>query len=389
MKALCWYGKFDVRVDEVPEPQLLNPRDAIVKVTTTCICGSDLHLYDGMIPTLEKGDILGHEFMGEIVELGSGVSNLKISDRVIVPFTIACGNCYFCKNELWSACENSNPNAVLQKKAYGQSGSALFGYTHLMGGYAGGQAEYVRVPFADVGPYKVPDHLTDEQVVFLTDILPTGYQAAVNADITPGDTIAVWGCGPVGQFAIQSAYALGAEKVIAIDRQEGRLKMAAEISGAIPLNYEKVPLAEVIGDLTGGRGPDSVIDAVGMEACGHSIDAIYDRIALKTGAVTDRAHALREAIQMCAKGGTVSIPGVYGGLVDKMPMGVAFGKGLTFKMGQTHVMKHLDPLMKFIESGKIKPERIITHRMKLADAAEGYKKFSNEKDDYIKVVLQA
>lgn len=388
MKALCWYGKFDVRVENVPDPEILNPRDAILKVTTTCICGSDLHLYDGVIPTMEKGDILGHEFMGEVVEVGSEVKKLKKGDRVIVPFTIACGECFFCKNEMWSCCDNSNPNAAMTDKLFGHTPSGLFGYSHMMGGYAGGQAEYVRVPFADVGPYKVSEGLSDEQVVFMTDILPTGYQAAVNGDIRPGDTVAVWGCGPVGQFAIQSAYLLGAEQVIAIDKFPHRLEMAAKLGGATPLNYEEVNIPEVLAAMTGGRGPDVCIDAVGMEAYGHSADAIYDKFATMTLQATDRANVLRQAIYCCRKGGTVSMPGVYGGIIDKMPMGIAFQKGLTFKMGQTHVMKWLPTLMSHIERGELKPEKIITHTMNLSDAAEGYKNFKNQQNEFVKVVLK-
>src|SRR4051812_34020354 len=361
MKALCWEGVNQVHVGTVPDPKILNPRDAILRVSATAICGSDLHLYDGYIPTMEPGDILGHEFMGEVVDVGPECKTLKVGDRVVVPFPIACGRCFYCKRGLWSLCDNSNPNAHIAEKAYGFSGAGIFGYSHMLGGYSGGQAEYVRVPFADVGPIKVPEGLTDEQVLFLSDIFPTGYMAAENCDIQPGDTVAVWGCGPVGQFAIQSAYLLGAERVIGIDHHPVRLAKTRDISGAIPLNYEEVDLHETLRDLTGGRGPDSCIDAVGMEAHGHTLDAPIDRIKAFSFLATDRPHALRQAILACRKGGTVSIPGVYGALLDKFPLGSAFAKGLTLKMGQTHVHRYLKPLMDHVEQGRIDPSRIITH----------------------------
>jgi threonine dehydrogenase-like Zn-dependent dehydrogenase len=388
MKALCWNGKYDVRVENVPAPEIMNPRDAIVKITSTAICGSDLHLYDGYIPTMEAGDILGHEFMGEVVEVGSQVKNLKIGDRVVVPFTIACGHCFFCQNDMWSLCDNSNPNAWMLEKLYGSSPSGLFGYSHMMGGYAGGQAEYARVPFADIGPLKVPDGLTDEQVLFLSDIFPTGYMAAENCNIQPGDTVAIWGGGPVGQFAIKSAYLLGAERVIAIDDTPERLQMAREQGQAETIDFSKVPVLEQLKELTGGRGPDACIDAVGLEAHGTSIDAIYDRVKAATILATDRPHVLREAIMACRKGGTVSLAGVYGGLLDKIPMGAAFGKGLTFKMGQTHVHKYLGPLLERIQRGEIDPSFVITHRLKLGDAAKGYAMFKHKDDGCIKVVLK-
>src|SRR2546421_7177614 len=328
MKALCWYGTNEVRIARVPDPKILNPRDAIVKVTLTAICGSDLHLLDGFIPTLKRGDILGHEFMGEIVAVGPDITKFKIGDRVVVPFTIACGRCFFCERELWSACDNSNPNAWMLDEAYGYSGSGLFGYSHMMGGYAGGQAEYVRVPFADVGPMKVPDGLSDEQVLFLSDIFPTGYMAAENCNITPGDTVAVWGCGPVGQFAIRSAWMLGAGRVIAIDRVPERLMLAADQGKAEVIDLTVLNVFEALKDATGGRGPDSCIDAVGMEAHGTTADDWYDRVKTATFLATDRASALRQAIHACRKGGTVSVPGVYGGFIDKVPMGAAVGKGL-------------------------------------------------------------
>src|SRR5687767_7978143 len=318
MKALCWYGKYDVRVLNVPDPEILNPRDAIIKVTTTAICGSDLHLYDGYIPTMMKGDILGHEFMGEVVEVGDAITSLQPGDRVVVPFTIGCGNCFFCERELWSACDNSNPNATMAEKVYGYSGAGLFGYSHMYGGYAGGQAEYVRVPFADVGPIKIPEGLDDEQVLFLSDIFPTGYMAAENCNIQPGDTVAIWGCGPVGQFAIKSAYLLDAERVVAIDDNPERLRMAAEEGKAETINFAHEDVFDKLKQMTGGMGPDACIDAVGLEAHGTSVDALYDRARAALYLGTDRPHALRQAIDACRKGGTVSVPGVYGAFLDKV-----------------------------------------------------------------------
>ncbi len=387
MKALCWYGRHNVRVETVPDPKILNPRDAIVKITATAICGSDLHLYDGYIPTMEGGDILGHEFMGEVVEVGPAVGNLKVGDRVVVPFTIACGNCFFCQRQLWSLCDNSNPNAGVAEKLYGYSASGLFGYSHMFGGYAGGQAEYARVPFADAGPIKIPDGLADEQVLFLSDIFPTGYMAAENCNIQSGDVVAIWGCGPVGQFAIRSAVLLGAERVIAIDRYPERLDMARQ-GGAEVLNYEDADVLEALKELTGGRGPDACIDAVGMEAHGTGLDAMYDRAKQAVRMSFDRPTVLRYVIQACRKGGTVSIPGVYGGFLDKIPFGAAFSKGLTFKMGQTHVHRYLRPLLDRIERGEIDPAFVITHRMGLDEAAEGYKIFHAKQDDCIKIVLK-
>ena len=388
MKALVWHGTNDVRVERVADPQILNPRDAIIKVTSTAICGSDLHLLDGFIPTMKSGDILGHEFMGEVMEVGKGNRKLKVGDRVVVPFTIACGSCFFCQRELWSACDNSNPNARMVEALYGYAGSGLFGYSHMMGGYAGGQAQYVRVPYADVGPMKVPDHLGDEQVLFLTDIFPTGYMAAENCDIHPGDTVAVWGCGPVGQMAIASALMLGAEKVIAIDRVPARLRMAARREHVETLNFEEVDVLDRLKQLTAGRGPDSCIEAVGLEAHGTTLDAYYDRAKAAAFLATDRPTALRQAIHACRKGGTVSIPGVYGGFLDKMPFGAAFGKGLTFKMGQTHVMKYLKPLLQRIEMGQIDPSFVITHRLPIDEAANAYQLFRDHQDECIKVVLK-
>ncbi len=388
MRALCWHGNNDVRVDTVPDPKIINPRDAIVKITSTAICGSDLHIYDGFIPSMEAGDILGHEFMGEVVEVGSGVKNVKIGDRVVVPFTISCGNCFFCNRDLSSLCDNSNPNAWMAEKLYGHSPSGLFGYSHLFGGYAGGQAEYARVPFADVGLFKVPDGLTDDQVLFLTDIFPTGYMAAENCNIKPGDIVAIWGCGPVGQFAIKSAFMLGAERVIAFDRVPERLQMAASQCGAEVLNYEEIDVGEALKEMTGGRGPDACIDAVGMEAHGTDAMALYDKAKQTLRLETDRPTALRQVIVACGKGGHVSLAGVYGGILDKIPMGSAFNKGLTFKMGQTHVHRYLQPLLERIQNGEIDPSFVITHKMSLEDAPKGYEIFKHKKDNCIKVVLK-
>jgi threonine dehydrogenase-like Zn-dependent dehydrogenase len=386
MKAVCWYGKKDVRVKNVPEPKLITKRDAVIKTTLTAICGSDLHLYHGVIPAMKEGDILGHEFMGEVVEVGTEVPNLKKGDRVVVPFCIACGNCFFCKHDMTSLCDNSNPNAAMAEKLYGSSGSGLFGYSHLFGGYAGGQAQYVRVPYADVGAMKVPDSVGDEQAIFLTDIFPTGYMAAENCNIRGGDVIAVWGCGPVGQFAIRSAFLLGAERVIAIDSIESRLEMARK-GGAEIIDYDSGDVEEKLRMMTAGRGPDACIDAVGLEAHGTSIDAIYDYAKMAVKLETDRTHALRQAIYACRKGGTVSIPGVYGGLVDKFPLGIAFSKGLTFRMGQTNVHRYLKPLMERVEKGDIDPSFVITDRLDLAEGAKGYETFDAQ-NGCIKVVLR-
>jgi threonine dehydrogenase-like Zn-dependent dehydrogenase len=393
MKALCWHGTNDVRIDSVPDPEILNPRDAIVRVTSTAICGSDLHLYNGFMPGMRSGDILGHEFMGEVVEVGPGIPNLTVGDRVVVPFPISCGRCFFCKREEWSLCDNSNPNAVAAEQLWGHSPAGLFGYTHLTGGYAGGQAEYVRVPFADVGPYPVDDGLTDEQVLFLTDILPTGYQAAEVCDIEPGDTVAVWGCGPVGQFAIASALLLGADRVIAIDRFPERLRMAANQDGVETFNYEEVgntlAVVDALKDVTGGRGPDSCIDAVGLEAHGIGLEGMYDRAKQSVRMETDRPIALRQAILACRKGGTVSIPGVYGGLADKIPLGAMMNKALTLKTGQTHVHRYLGPLLDRIRNGDLDPSFVITHTLPLEDAPRAYDMFVDKEDECVKVVLKA
>jgi threonine dehydrogenase-like Zn-dependent dehydrogenase len=387
MKALCWYGTGDVRTEQVPDPTILNPRDAIIRVTTTAICGSDLHLLDGFIPTMQAGDILGHEFMGEVVETGPGVSNLRAGDRVVVPFPIACGNCFFCARGDWALCDNSNPNARMAEALYGYSAAGMFGYSHMFGGYAGGQAQFVRVPFADVGPMKVPDHLTDEQVLFLTDIFPTGYMAAEACHIEPDDTVAVWGCGPVGQFAIRSALLLGARRVIAIDTVPERLRMAAD-AGADTLDSLEDDVFERLKEMTGGIGPDACIDAVGLEAHGASIDYYLDRAKTAAFLATDRASALRQAIHSCRKGGTVSIPGVYGGFIDKVPIGAAFAKGLTLRMGQTHVHRYLRPLLERIERGDIDPSFVVTHRASLDEAPDMYRTFRDKKDACIKVVLK-
>ena len=388
MKATCWMGPQKMSVREVPDPEILNQRDCIVRVTSTAICGSDLHLYNGFLPLVEPGDIMGHEFMGEVVEFGREVKNVRKGDRVVVPFPIACGNCVPCLAGATSLCDNSNPNAYIAEKMLGHAPSGIFGYSHLTGGFAGGQAEYVRVPFADVGPMKVPDGLTDDQVLFLTDILPTGYMGAEMCGIRPGDTVAVWGCGPVGQFAIASAYLLGAEKVIAIDRFPYRLQMAREKAGAITINYEEVDdVVDVLTDLTAGRGPDHCIDAVGAEAHTHGIQYVHDRAKQMLRMQTDRPIALREAIMACAKGGTVSVIGVYTGLIDKFPMNAVMNKALTIKTGQTHVHRYVPELLEHIRSGRIDPSFVVTHRLPLSQAAEAYTMFRKKTDGCIKVVL--
>jgi threonine dehydrogenase-like Zn-dependent dehydrogenase len=388
MKANCWNGTRDVKIESVPEPRILNPRDAIIKVTSTAICGSDLHLYDGYIPSMMKGDILGHEFMGEVVEVGSGVHNLAVGDRIVNPFPIACGTCFFCQDTLFSLCENSNPNAWMAEKLWGHSPAGLFGYSHMLGGYAGGQAEFARIPFADVGPIKVPDHLSDEQVLFLSDIFPTGYMGAQACGIKPGDTIAVWGCGPVGLFAIASAYLLGAERVIAIDRFPERLRKAADDCHAYTLNYEEVDVADALREMTGGRGPDACIDAVGMESHAHGVAGAYDRLKQALMMQTDRPTVLRQAIQACRNGGVVSLPGVYGGLVDKIPFGAIVNKALTVKSGQTHVQRYLKPLLSLIEQGRIDPSFVISHTLPLEEAPAAFRMFRDKQDECVKVVLK-
>jgi threonine dehydrogenase-like Zn-dependent dehydrogenase len=388
MKAACWMGRRSVEVQDVPDPKILNTRDAIIRVTNTAICGSDLHLYNGFIPTMKRGDVVGHEFMGEVVEVGSGVSNLAKGDRVVVPFPIACGRCEQCSREMFSLCENSNPNAWMAEKLWGYSPCGIFGYSHMLGGYAGGQAEYARVPFADIGPIKIPDELADEQVLFLSDIFPTGYMAADMCGIHPGDVIAVWGCGPVGQFAIKSAYLLGAGRVIAIDRFEYRLRIAREMAGAETLNYEETDIYEALEEMTGGRGPDHCIDAVGMEGHAPGIAYAYDKLKTNLYMETDRPIALRQAIQACRSGGTVSVAGVYGGFIDKFPMGAVVNRSLTIKSGQCHVHRYLRPLLERIRKGDIDLSFVITHRMALDEVATGYDLFFNKEDECLKVVMK-
>jgi threonine dehydrogenase-like Zn-dependent dehydrogenase len=388
MRANCWMGKTDVRVEHVPDPKILNQGDAIVKITSTAICGSDLHLYNGFIPTMESGDILGHEFMGEVVEVGRNVKNLRHGDRVVVPFPIACGSCLSCQKGMFSVCENSNPNAWMAQKLWGHSPAGVFGYSHMMGGYAGGQAEYARVPFADVGPIKIPEELPDDKVLFLSDILPTGYMGAEMCNIQPGDTIAVWGCGPVGQFAMKSAFLLGAERVIGIDRFPERLAMAREKVGAETINYEGTDIYEALNEMTGGQGPDACIDAVGMEAHAPGFVGAYDRAKQAMMLETDRPIALRQAIMACKNGGTVSVIGVYGGFIDKFPMGSLMNRSLTIRTGQCHVQRYMRPLLERIQKGEIDPSFVITHHMPLEDAAKGYAMFLEKRDDCVKVVLK-
>ncbi len=389
MKANCWMGTQKVEVRDVPDPQILNQRDCIVKITSTAICGSDLHLFNGFIPTMEKGDILGHEFMGEVVEVGRAVKNLKVGDRVVVPFTISCGVCNACRAEAYSCCENSNPIPQVSETIVGHPLGGFFGYSRLTGGYAGGQAEYARVPFADVGPLKIENGFTDEQVLFLSDILPTGYMAAEMCDIQPGDVVAVWGCGPVGQFAIASANLLGAERVIAIDRFPYRLRMARERAGAAEtINYEEQDVRESLDALTGGRGPDACIDAVGMEGHAPGAWGAYDKVKTTLMLETDRPVALRQAILACRSGGTISVAGVYGGFIDKFPMGAIVNRALTIRSGQTPVHRYMRPLLDRVRNGQIDPSFIITHRMRLEDAPMGYDLFANKEDECVKVVLK-
>jgi threonine dehydrogenase-like Zn-dependent dehydrogenase len=388
MKALCWYGKSDVRVESVADPEIIDPRDVIIKITSSGICGSDLHLFNGLMPTMEKGDVLGHEPMGEVVEVGSAITKFKVGDRVVVPFTISCGDCFFCRKEMYSLCDKSNPNAEMARKVMGQSPAGLFGYSHMLGGFAGGQAEYLRVPFADIGPIKIPNGLSDDQVLFLSDIFPTGYMAAENCQIQEGDTVAVWGCGPVGQFAMQSAWMLGAERVIAIDKVPKRLNMAQSQSKAEIINFSENKVYDALMEMTDGRGPDRCIDAVGTEADVSSFDSVIDRLKVATYLGTDRPHVLREAIMCCRKGGTISVPGVYLGLLDNIPFGAAMNKGLTLKMGQTHVQKYLPSLLQKVEAGEIDPSFVITHRIKLEDAPEIYKAFRDKKDGCVKAVIK-
>ncbi len=388
MRAICWHGKEDVRVEKVPDPVIEDPRDAIVKVTSTAICGSDLHLYNNFMVGMEKGDIIGHEFMGEVVEVGKGNKKLKVGDRVVVPFTIICGECEQCRRGNYSVCERTNRNKETADKLFGHTTAGLFGYTHLTGGYAGGQAEYVRVPFADVAPVKVPEGMTDEQVLFLSDIFPTGWQAAAQCDIQSSDIVAIWGCGPVAQFAIRSALLLGAQQVVAIDRVPERLAMA-RAAGAVTINFEEESVLERLNDLTRGKGPDKCIDAVGMEAhATSSLEHIYDRLKQAVMLETDRPHVLREMMYVCRPAGILSIPGVYGGLIDKIPFGAAMNKGLTFRMGQTHVNRWTDDLLRRIQQNEIDPSFVITHRCRLDDGPEMYKKFRDKEDGCIKVVMK-
>lgn len=389
MKALVWHGRNDVRIDTVPDPKIKEPTDVILKITSTAICGSDLHIVDGMVPTMEKGDILGHEFMGEVVEAGREVKKFKVGDRVVVPFTIACGNCEYCDDTLYSLCDNSNPNPEKAKANLGHSISGIFGYSHMLGGFDGGQAEYVRVPYADVGPIKVPSTLSDDQSLFLSDIFPTGYMAAENADIKRGDTVAIWGCGPVGQFAIQSAFMLGAERVIAIDSVKERLDMAKKHSRVeLIRTTDRDDVYEKLMEMTNGKGPDSCIDAVGAEAHG---DTLFGKAVDKTKEVLQlpmsRPYVLQQIMMSCKKAGTVSIPGVYIGMVNEIPFGAAMNKALTFKMGQTHVQRYLKPLLDKVDEGLIDPSFIITHRMKLDEAPKAYDLFKNKEDKCVKVVL--
>jgi threonine dehydrogenase-like Zn-dependent dehydrogenase len=388
MKALTWHGKEDVRVEDVPRPSLVNPSDAIIEVTATAICGSDLHLYHDRVPSMQKGDILGHEPMGEVVEVGSDVETLEIGDRVVVPFTISCGACWFCEEELYSLCDNSNPNAELARSMMGHSPAGLYGYSHMMGGYAGSQAEYLRVPYADVGPIAIESDLPDEQVLLLSDVFPTGYMAAENADIETDDTVAVWGCGAVGQFAIQSARMLGAGRVIAIDRFDERLDMAREHGDAETINYEETDVYDRLMEMTGGRGPDRCIDAVGTDAHGTGVVAASDRVKQRLKLEDDRPYVLREAIKCCRKGGTLSVPGAYVGRVDNLPFGAVMNKGLTIKTGQTHVQRYLEPLLNRIEAGDVDPSFVLTHEAPLADGPEMYRTFNDKADGCIKTILR-
>ena len=389
MRALTWHGKHDVRVDTVPDPQIVNPRDAIIKITSTAICGSDLHLYDHTIPTMKAGDVLGHEFMGEVVEVGPGNKKLKVGQRVVVPFVIACGQCFFCQQQQFAACDNSNPaeTADMSEFLYGYPMTGAFGYSHLTGGYAGGQAEYVRVPYSDVGPIVIPDGIEDEKVLFLSDILPTGWMAAVNCEIQPDEVVAVWGCGPVGLFAVQSALALGAHRVIAIDHHPHRLDLARSL-GAEVINFEEVDVREALVEMTGGIGPDACIDAVGMESHGFTADSVMDKVKAAVKLVTDQTHGLRQVIVACRKGGRISIPGVYGGVTDKFPIGALMEKGLSVKSGQTHVQKYMPELLKMIVEGELDTTFLISHRLSLEEAPKGYKIFKEQQNEVTKVVLK-
>lgn len=388
MRALCWHGKGDIRCDTVPDPEIEDARDAIIRMTSCAICGSDLHLYNHFIPGMKDGDIMGHEFMGEVVEIGSSVSNLKVGDRIVVPFTIICGECEQCRRGNFSVCERTNRNANLAAKAFGHTTAGLFGYTHLTGGYAGGQAEYVRIPYADTTHVKVPDGLTDEQVLFLGDIFPTGWQAVVQCDIQPSDTVAIWGCGPVGQMAIRSAVLLGAKQVVAIDRVPERLSMA-QAGGATTIDFDEESVIERLNQLTNGKGPEKCIDAVGLEAhATRSIDSVVDRAKQAVMLESDRPHVLREMFYVCRPAGVVSVPGVYGGLIDKIPFGAVMNKGLTIRTGQTHVNRWTTDLLRRIQEGQIDPSFVITHTVGLEDGPEMYETFRDKKDGCIKVVIK-
>lgn len=388
MKAVCWQGANDVRVETVPDPKILNPRDAILKVTATTICGSDLHIYDGFIPSMQQGDIIGHEFMGEVVEIGSEVKKLNVGDRVVVSSIIGCGHCYFCQQQSWSLCDNSNPNGWMQEPLFGFGTSAIFGYSHLFGGIAGSQAEYVRVPFADFGAVKVPKDIPDEKILPISDAFPTGYMGADLCNIQPGDTVAVWGAGPVGLFTMRSAYMLGAERVFAIDRIPERLQMAKDFGRAEVINYEEVDPGEVLKELTGGRGPDACIDAVGLEAHGMGPMGAYDKVKQAVRLETDRPHVLRQMIVACRKGGTVSIMGVYAGFIDKWPMGAAFNKGLNLRMGQMHGQKYMPMLVDRVLNGEIDPSVVFTHHLPLTEAKQAYEMFKHKTDNCVKVLLK-
>jgi len=388
VKAVCWNGKHDVRVETVPDPQILNQTDCIVRITSTAICGSDLHLYNGYVPTMKAGDILGHEFMGDVVEVGREVKRLKKGDRVVVPATISCGKCFYCERTQFGLCDNSNPNAAITKKAFGDAPAAIFGYSHLYGGYDGGQSQYARVPYADVGPLKVPAGIADEKVLFLSDVFPTGYMAAENCEIQPGDVVAIWGCGPVGQFAIRSALMLGAEKVIAIDREPARLQMAERAGNVETINFENAYPVEELIERCGGRGPDACIDAVGTEAFGHGFGATLDWTKQLARVQSDRPNVLRQAMQACRKGGVISIPGVYGGIIDSINFGSAFNKGLVFRMGQTHMQKYMPRLMERIEAGDIDPSFLVTHTASLDQAPAMYETFKHKQDECVKVVMK-
>jgi threonine dehydrogenase-like Zn-dependent dehydrogenase len=389
MKALCWEAKQSVAIKNVRDPRILRPDDVIIKITTAAICGSDLHLYNGYVPTMKKGDIMGHENMGEVVEAGPAVKKLKVGDKIVVSFDIGCGHCHHCEEQEYSACDNSNPNRFLADEMYGHGGAGLFGFSHLNGGYAGGQAEYLRVPYADTNSLVVPKGIDDEKVLFLSDIFPTGWMAAENCNIKPGDTVAIWGAGPVGQMAIRSAFLQGAERVISIDHYKNRLELAAS-AGAETINFDETEdgILDEINYLTGGVGPDSCLDAVGLEAHGHTVTALLDRTKAAVGLATDRPDVLRQAIQACRKAGTVSVPGVYAAFLDKVPFGSAFAKGLKFNMGQTHTQKYMAPLLKLILDGKIDPSVIISHRIDLNQGPDAYKNFNDQKEDYRKVVIK-